>query len=224
MVAKDILGKNLMFLVAHPDDESFLASGTIHQNYLAGGSSSLVCATYGEKGKSHMPDVTQKQLKKIRKKELENVSDFLKVKILYTLGLPDGKLAQHKKLLQQKIEAVLKQESPAFLLSFGQDGISGHKDHIYIGEVGRRLAKSHSIPFVAFSPQPSMANKMKIFKRRRKYGVYAKKVVHAPHNLKIKSDPRVKLKALRMHKSQSPFDHLSKKTILQLASYDYFRS
>jgi len=45
----DFLGKTLLFVVAHPDDESFTSAGTMWQNRLAGGKNYIICATYGKK-------------------------------------------------------------------------------------------------------------------------------------------------------------------------------
>jgi len=48
------LGKRLLVVTAHPDDESFLASGTMLANANAGGNNFVFCATLGERGKSHL--------------------------------------------------------------------------------------------------------------------------------------------------------------------------
>src|SRR5262249_20573786 len=101
MLMKRILGKKILFVTAHPDDESYLAAGTMLKNYAAGGTNFVACATFGEKGKSHMKTkVTASQLKLVREKELMTVSKFLNVHTLLMAGLPDAEM--HQQLNQQK--------------------------------------------------------------------------------------------------------------------------
>jgi LmbE family N-acetylglucosaminyl deacetylase len=223
-----LLGKNILFITAHPDDESFLASGTIYRNRASGGRSVIVCATYGEEGKSHVKKaVTAKELRSIRKAELEKVSQFLKVDKLHHLGLPDGKLPEYEKELYEKVMRIIRGSKPELIASFGSDGISGHVDHIAIGRVAKRAARQCKIPFMAFSPTPSFAKQFETAKRRRAHGVYATSIHHAPHTIKIKVDPKIKMKALLFHASQmsdkNPFTHFSKKVIREILNYEYFR-
>ena len=87
---KRILGEKILFVTAHPDDESYQAAGTMLKNHQAGGASYVACATFGEKGRSHIKrKVTLGQLKILRKKELLLVSKFLKVSGLLMPGLPE---------------------------------------------------------------------------------------------------------------------------------------
>ncbi len=140
------LGKNLLFLVAHPDDESFSSAGTIWENHRRGGKNYIVCATLGERGKSHIErQVTQARLKKIRKQELSAVARFLKVDDLYFFNFPDTKVKDHIPALTIKTEQLIKKIAPDYILSFGPDGMSGHLDHIAVGAVAQKLAKKLKI-------------------------------------------------------------------------------
>ncbi len=197
------LGKKLLFLIAHPDDESFAAAGTMFKNFLAGGQNYIVCATLGERGKSHMGrSVTQKELRKIRKNELIKVAEFLKVSGLYFFKFPDAGLKAHGRDLEAKTKKLAKKIKPDYIFSFGPDGMSGHLDHIAAGKAARQVSKKLGIPFVAFAASPGLVKRFKGIKSRRAYGKYAKTVTHRAPNLKVKIDFKNKLKVLSFHKSQ----------------------
>lgn len=216
-----------MFVVAHPDDESFLAAGAIHQNRLAGGTNYIVCATLGEQGKSHLKrPISKAALKKIRKQEVTKAAKFLKVDGLYFLNLNDTKLKEQKKTLSAKTEKLIKQVKPEYLLSFGPDGISGHMDHIITGKITKLLAKKYHIPFAAFAASPTIRNNFDNIKARRKHGKYATHVSHAVPNLKLKVNTQVKQKTLGFHKSQAGPSTLagsfSKPVKNSFLNYEYF--
>ena len=228
---KRILGEKILFVTAHPDDESYQAAGTMLRNHEAGGTSYLACATFGEKGRSHIKrKVTSGQLKILRKKELVAVSKFLKVSGLLMPGLPDAELG--RKSIQdaflKKLLPFAAKHGPAFIISFGKDGISGHIDHISVGKVAKEVAKELKIPFLTFSAMPELNKSIEVLKKRRKHGKYVKRLKHRPHDIEIKISGLNKLKALHIHKSQldpeGPFAELSPKTVKQILSKEYFSS
>jgi LmbE family N-acetylglucosaminyl deacetylase len=224
---KPFLGKKLLFSVAHPDDESFLAGGTIYKNHQLGGKNFIVCATFGEKGKSHMKKpVTERQLKQIRKRELTAVAKFLKADGLFTLNFPDTKVNKNISTISRKLEDIIKKVEPDYIISFGSDGISGHLDHITMGKISRRLAQKNHIPFLAFGAPPALRKNFNQIKTRRRHGKYAAKVVHATPNIKVKIDLTEKRKVVKLHKSQTGNSTLSpgnSKSIRSTATgYEYF--
>lgn len=223
----NLLGKRLLFVTAHPDDESYLAAGTIAQNKRAGGKSTIVCATLGEKGKAHIGGkVTQIELKAVRHRELKNVSHFLGVTTLCLLRLPDGKLRDCANQIYHKVLRLIQKHQPEVLVSFGPDGITGHLDHITVGTVTARIATELSLPFVAFVPPPAIAQAPKSLHSRRKHGVYSDSVVYPKANVKIKIDPDIKLRALHFHRSQipagNPFHGLPTSAAKQMLHYEYY--
>lgn len=228
--AKDLIGKRLLFVVAHPDDESFLASGLAHRNRIAGGKNCLVCATLGEKGRSHLrKPVTARQLKEIRRAELFKVAKHLKFDHLDFLNLPDGGLKEKKPALAAKILKAVQTRQPEFILSFDRDGISGHIDHIVIGAVAKAVARKLKIRFVSFCIPPALArNFRKSLMLNRKHGKYTGSIRHAEPDLIVKIDPKAKLKALACHASQLD-DPDPRKTVWisksagQGLNYEYFK-
>ncbi len=224
-----ILGKKILFVTAHPDDESYTAAGTILRNHEAGGTSFVACATFGEKGKSHLKwKVTPHQLKILRKKELQAASKYLKVSGLLMPGLPDAQLGRksNQDAFYKKLLPFAAKHRPALIISFGKDGISGHMDHISVGKVAKEVAKKLKIPFLTFSAPPELDKSIELLKKRRKHGKYVKRLKRQPHDIEIKVDQKKKLKALYFHKSQldaeGPFAEFSAKTVKQLLSREYF--
>lgn len=231
-MAKNFLGKKLLFITAHPDDESYASSGTINANNLAGGETYLMCTTPGDRGKGHLlKPLTKNQLIKERKKELSAAAKFLKIKKLFILNFPDGRVSQNKIKLARQISQIVKVIKPDYIISFGKDGMSGHLDHIATGEVARKVAKQEKIPFIAYAMSPARRKLFKqapkVLKARRRFGKYAKIINHALPNIKIKIDARVKRKAVSFHKTQlggkKPFSSFPQKLAKEWLSHEYFR-
>jgi len=222
------LGKKILFVTAHPDDESYLCSGTMIRNFKARGKNILFCATAGEAGKAHLgTSATKAELKKIRKQELERVSRFLKVEKLFCPGLPDGDLESCKKKFFQKIASVAKSHKPELIIGFGPDGITGHHDHVAAWKVGSLAAKKFNLPYVSFTLPPHAVKREKGWLENRRHADhYHNDLDHAHPNLRVEIDPGVKLEALSYHKSQldagSAFKGYPKVTVKQMLAADYF--
>ena len=226
-----VLGKKLLFITAHPDDESYASAGTIWANYIASGESFVICATFGEKGRSHLlKPLTLAQLKKKRKAEIQAACRFLKVKQLFLLDLPDGGVKNHRQIAFQKILPVVRKIKPDCIISFGKDGMSGHLDHIAIGEIARKISQRERIPFIAYAPSPARVKLLRrsphIFKSRRKHGKYARKIIYSAPNIKIKVSAKIKIKAVGFHKSQlggkKPYSHLPEAVKKEWLKHEYF--
>jgi len=189
---------------AHPDDESYAAAGTIFENHRAGGKTMLICASLGEKGVSHLKKpLTKGQVKQLRKKELQAAARFLSISKLYIIGLPDGTISTYKKILFRKGLKIARHYRPDFILSFGPDGISGHKDHIATGHIAETVARRLKVPFIAFALPPRLQRSaLGWLKTRRKSKHYAASLHFKKPDLRVAIEARVKKKALRYHRSQ----------------------
>ncbi len=225
---RSFLGKRLLVLVAHPDDESFAAAGTIHKNREAGGKNAIICVTRGERGKSHLARPhTSRELKAIRSKELEAAARFLKVMELRILDFPDGRVTENKNKIYERCLPLARCLKPDVILSFGPDGISGHLDHIAVGSVAKKIARDLKVPFIAFAASPHLVKNFRSLEQRRKFGVYSKSVRHAAHDLKIAVNSKIKSKTLRFHRSQigdvGQFRSENRVIAKNFLRYEYFR-
>ena len=229
---KHFLGKRIVVFTAHPDDEG-LSAGTMYANHKAGGKTILICATYGEKGKSHLAKpVSDAALKKIRRDELRAAAKVLKIDDVVFLGLPDAALKENAKKLFEKSLPIIQKIDPEYILSFGPDGVSAHWDHITVGATARRIAKKLKIPMAAFTISDmriAQANKKigkDFFLLRRKFGKYAGIPKHRKGDMKIKVDVAIKRRAMRSHISQfgtgGPFSQLPKKVRDNMLAFEHF--
>lgn len=201
---KSFLGKKLLVVTAHPDDESYAAAGTIYRNNKEGGKTVLICATLGEKGTSHLKRrLSMNQLKNMRKKELLGAAKFLGISRVHLIGLPDGKVNHYSLPLYKKILAIARRYKPEVVLSFGENGISGHFDHIAVGRAAKKISREIRSPFVEFALPPILKNNAeKWLKTRRKSKHYVSKIAFRKPTINVSINPKVKKKALRFHKSQ----------------------
>lgn len=223
------IGSRLLVFTAHPDDEG-IAAGTMYKNHQAGGETTLICATYGEKGKSHLTKpVTDAALKKIRKNELLAAGKVLKIDEIIFLGMPDAAVRANEKKLYEKSLPIIVKLKPDYILSFGPDGMSGHWDHITVGKVALRIARKLKIPFLAFtiSPEFQKMRRIETLLARRKFGKYNGIPVHRKGDVKIKVDAAIKRRAWSNHKSQfgttgGPVAGLSKAAATKVFGYEHY--
>jgi LmbE family N-acetylglucosaminyl deacetylase len=222
------IGKRIVVFTAHPDDEG-LAAGTMYANHNAGGEAFLLCATYGERGKSHLTrPVSGKTLKRIRKNELLRAAKVLKIDKVIFFGFPDARVRENAKKLFEKSSPIIKEIAPEYILSFGPEGISAHWDHITVGRVAKRIARKLNIPLFAFTLASEVVARprRKHFLRRRKFGRYAGVPKHRAPDLKVRVNAVVKRRALRNHRSQfgdrPPFAELPRRVREKLFSYEHF--
>jgi len=128
--------KNILFVYAHPDDESFSSAGTIAKySKLDNVQVYVAVATKGEAGKLGDPPLTSREnLGSYRENEMREATKILGVKDIIFLNFIDGtldKLSDYdNQQLVQKISKLIIEIRPEILITFPEDGISKHKDHI----------------------------------------------------------------------------------------------
>jgi LmbE family N-acetylglucosaminyl deacetylase len=130
--------RTLVCVVAHPDDDAYGVAGSValHADepdfrFV------LVHATYGEAGdiRPGFP-ATRETLGAVRKAECEAAWRAVgrEPDRHEWLGLPDGGLTDLPlDELMAPIAAILEEEQPAVVTTFGPDGIFGHPDHVAVG-------------------------------------------------------------------------------------------
>jgi LmbE family N-acetylglucosaminyl deacetylase len=129
--------KRILFLLAHPDDETFGPGGTIAKYAREGARVHLAPATRGEAGMLGDPPVTDREhLGEVRSAELEEAAGILGVEEVHFLGFRDGQLSDvpREHLVERAVE-VVRRVRPHVLVGFGPDGVSRHPDHKTMCEV-----------------------------------------------------------------------------------------
>ncbi|HYF63351.1 MAG TPA: PIG-L family deacetylase [Herpetosiphonaceae bacterium] len=126
--------KCLVSIWAHPDDEAFGPVGVIRAAHEAGIRNVLITATHGEGGRLGNPALaTRETLARVRDAELQAAAAIIGFDRVDQWDYPDGKLKEADPAeLRERILAVLVEENPELVLTFGPDGIYGHPDHIAI--------------------------------------------------------------------------------------------
>lgn len=126
--------KTVVAVFAHPDDEAFGPAGTLaklsQKNDVY-----LICVTGGELGKNNLKH-SEKEISKIRKKELLKSAKILGIKKAYWLGFVDGTLSNslyHN--IAKKLKGKFDELKPDIVITFEPHGISGHIDHIAVSFV-----------------------------------------------------------------------------------------
>ena len=122
----------LLFLLAHPDDETFIAGGTIARYAAAGLEIGVVCATRGERGKTGdicSPD----DLARVREAEVRDAAQILGIRHLEILSYEDRMLASAPPdEIRRSLVATLRRQRPQIAVTFDPNGMNLHPDHIAI--------------------------------------------------------------------------------------------
>jgi LmbE family N-acetylglucosaminyl deacetylase len=127
-------------VVAHPDDESLIAGGTLAMAARAGLSTGVVSMTRGEGGPISDPALASPEtLAGVREAELESAARALGLDWASCLTYPDGELpwVDHEAAAAE-LAALLAGRVPDVVLTFGEDGLYGHPDHTAAAEIAAR--------------------------------------------------------------------------------------
>jgi LmbE family N-acetylglucosaminyl deacetylase len=225
-----ILGKKILIITAHPDDETFTSAGTIYRNNQMGGSTIAICATLGEKGKSHLEqEMPDNELAEVRRQELLNTLEFLGVSRdnIHTFTFPDKEVKEFFESVREEILPLVKSAHADMVISFDEYGLTGHEDHIAVGKIAKSIAAELGLPLATFTLPPKLLEEdPELFKKRAKYGKYTEHSELKEPNVVINIDKDVKDKALCFHKSQfgvsNPLKDYSKALADCVLSKEYF--
>ena len=124
----DLRGCSLLAVFAHPDDESLACGGLLARCADLGAQVSLLCVTHGEHGH-------RKGLGETRARELREASRVLGIANLVLLHYQDGMLRwADAGQLEADIHAAIRRFSPHVVITFDEDGLYWHPDHIAVHE------------------------------------------------------------------------------------------
>ena len=134
--ALPLAGRTVLGIFAHPDDESLACGGTLARLADAGCRVVIVCASHGEAGSCSDPAlVPDGDLGKVRALELSDAAAVLGVAEVIMLDHPDGDLRwDHVPELHAEIVALIQRYRPDAVITFAEDGLYWHLDHIGVHE------------------------------------------------------------------------------------------
>ena len=127
----------LLAVFAHPDDESFLAGGTLAKYAHLGWDVFLVCATYGESGqRGEYEALGVNEFANIRRAELQAACNALGIHSPMFLECADRAVAVICwNSAAKEMVRVIRRLQPDVVVTFGPDGISGHPDHVALSQI-----------------------------------------------------------------------------------------
>ncbi len=135
--ADDLAGASLLAVFAHPDDESLACGGLLARCAARGVRVTLLCVTKGEDGPGDAQAIELRR--RTRAGELDAAARVLGLSEVILLDYPDGELKWldpgRSDRLQADIAAAIARTSPAVVITFGEDGLYWHPDHIVIHEL-----------------------------------------------------------------------------------------
>jgi len=138
----------LLVIGAHPDDEVLLAGGTLAACAAAGLETGVVCLTRGELGPiADSALATRATLGAVRLGELRASCAELGAVLVKCWRRPDGSLRwSDGSAIVQQLVGVLGARRPEAVITFGEDGLYYHPDHIATYELVQRAVKQMPDP------------------------------------------------------------------------------
>jgi N-acetyl-1-D-myo-inositol-2-amino-2-deoxy-alpha-D-glucopyranoside deacetylase len=133
---RSLAGRTILAIFAHPDDESIACGGTLARAADAGARVVLLCASRGEAGSVCDPTlVPDGDLGRVRTHELRDAAAVLGVAELIVMDHPDGDLRwDDVPELHHEIVTTIERYRPDAVITFAEDGLYWHLDHIGVHE------------------------------------------------------------------------------------------
>jgi LmbE family N-acetylglucosaminyl deacetylase len=153
--------RSVVFVGAHPDDETIMAGGTLAMLHEQGIPTHVICMTDGRGGEAGgVSGVdTPEALAKIRLEELRCAAVALGVTGLTWLGYedpvmgPDGAFfgfAADETALAAQLAALIRERGADVVLTHGSNGEYGHPAHIQVHRAVMRAAHEHTPDVIVY--------------------------------------------------------------------------
>lgn len=205
--------KSVLVVLAHPDDEIFVAGMLARVKQKTDLHIRLLCATGGEGG-LRGKNISNSELLRIRRSELSTHCRLLGIDDLEILNYDDGKVTDAYSSLLRDVVRDIRRYKPDMLLTFDPEcGFTLHPDHMAVGQVVSEafsLAadpchddvpdEPHQVRWLIYSVVPKKI--MKYFGGRRGE-IISEKQQSAQYAIRI--DRNVKIRGWHSHGSQSAY-------------------
>jgi LmbE family N-acetylglucosaminyl deacetylase len=166
---RDLDGRSLLAVFAHPDDESLACGGLLAWCAERGARVTLLCLTHGEHGPERRAGrgddgdarAAPARLGEVRARELEAAARVLGIGEVLLLHHEDGMLPWlDGARLEADVLAAMRRARPDVVVTFDDDGLYWHPDHIAVHErvtaaVARLGASAPALRYVSL-PEGAM--------------------------------------------------------------------
>ena len=205
----DFRGTTLLAIWAHPDDEAYLGAGLMTAVAKGGGRVVSVTASIGERGTDDPSADAAQRLARTRRHELEQSLAVLGAERPIVLGYPDGGCDQvPDRLGARRVASLIEEFRPQIVLSFGPDGVTGHRDHLAVGRWTALAVAAQGRPPALVTTSAASVWPGDIVKRMHRIGAFVPgypddQVRHGDLPVTLSGVAlETKLDALRSHRSQ----------------------
>ena len=219
------MSETIVAVVAHPDDESLIAGGTLALAAAAGADTGVGSLTRGEHGPVAGATLGEgESLGSAREHELQAAAAALGAHWTVCLRHPDGELdwSDHGAIAGELAELLAERDRTS-VLTFGEDGLYWHPDHVatraIAGIAADRLEQEHAGPVWLYEAAwpPNLVTDLVAAARERglasdMWGISPDSFGSSEAGSTVVVDVRPvvarKLAALRAHRTQLGPDHL----------------
>lgn len=152
----------VLVALAHPDDETWI-NGALARIAAREIDLHVVYVTSGDAGSDYSgQNLSGAELAAVR--EVESIAALSALGITNQprfARLLDGKLHEDKALVTSTLLAIYEEVQPDVVITFGEDGVTGHSDHKEVGYAARRVAdltlKNEMVMNIAVSTERALA-------------------------------------------------------------------
>jgi LmbE family N-acetylglucosaminyl deacetylase len=212
-------GERALFVYPHPDDETVSAGSLIVCLIKKGLHVKIVSVTKGEKG-DELVKVGPEELKTIRTAEFAQSMKVLGAEDFELLDMGDGQLKSKMTELKVRVNELIKQFDPQFIVTYEQGGVYGHPDHVALSRVVDQLSKEYPAKSFIYSSAPNY-----VLKNIELPTFMADEVIkHSPIKYKLSclETGGLKLTAIQQYKSQKIMARLPKAFSRLIGMYEYY--
>ena len=223
----------ILVILAHPDDESFVAAGLARRHVERGAKVVLATATRGDAGRVGDPPLCVRDaLPALLEAELRRAADILGISEVHLLDYQDTRLAEAPiDQIRGELVALIRRHRPHVVITFDPNGMNGHADHVAISRFTMDAVAAAADPRWASEPTtPHLVQRLLWTSPILPWEVTRPAVLRLEAGVDFAIDiapyRTVKAEALRAHRSQHvPVDRcfLSKPDLDKILSIETFR-
>ena len=134
MIDATLAGRSILAVFAHPDDESLACGGTLARLASEGFRVVVLSATHGERG-GLLDTKKDEALGQARAREIREAAAALAVSEVLIGDYPDGDVRwDHVGEFHAELVTFMRRHRPAAVITFGDDGLYWHMDHVGVHE------------------------------------------------------------------------------------------
>jgi N-acetylglucosamine malate deacetylase 2 len=221
----------ILALLAHPDDETFIFGGTIAHYAKRGVSVKVVSATKGDMGRrmGNPPFITRETMPIVREQELREACRCLGAEEPIFLGIRDKTVEyEDYESLVRRLCAIIRANKPDVVLTF-HPVLGGHPDHCAIGRAAVAATAAASDPDYVMEGFDSCSAPSLYYisfgeqmKQPERYGLRRTDIVR----IDVSDSTREKLNAFRAHRTQTEMDEWlwqrDEAALKHFGRYEYF--